>query len=158
MTAVTLPATFQFEAPKVVASLRAQVAAYLTTAENNSWRLPDSVVGAARTAAGVFMATADKLASGGALWQRVVSGEKTAAWWQGLADQLASDIRAANGYIGAALPTLQRLTDEVLSPTLQEFGAEVKGLAESGLDALPWVAAAAIALAVVYLVATFKRG
>lgn len=102
------------------------------------WTMPDSVEGAISSALKTIDVAIDKLSPGGTITARVLSGEKTAAWW----DDAAAVPRESLAYVartmGESLPSWQRIKGEIIDPTAAEFVADAQSLTEAAASLLPW--------------------
>lgn len=152
-----MTSTFRAEASNIYLALRQQHADCWTKLESVSWRLDNAVVGASQTLLNTVLAVLGKLGPTGSMTLAVDQGTRTPAQWQSLADTARESLNACAKNIGEALPTWQRLTDEVLMPTVTEVRAEVTKVASSAADLVPWIAAALIALVMGYVIFSFRR-
>lgn len=140
----------------IVSDLRVAHLKATALLELKAFVLDAGAAGGARTslrAAGTRMAS---LSPDGAAGQRVLTGERPLTWWRPQAQEVWSAIAWTMQQVDGAMPTPSRFWDEVVTPSASTLAAGVKSSASTLAELVPWVAAAAIALAVAYLVFSFR--
>lgn len=152
-----LQTTFRADASRAYQQLRDAHAGLWSRLDYVSWALPDSVVGATKTALNLALVNIGKLAPTGSMTVAVESGSRTPAQWQSMADATLDLLTTASTNVGQALPSFSRLADEVLVPTINQARAEVSEVVGKGAELVPWVAAALIALVLGYVIFSFRR-
>ena len=149
--------TFQSQSRGVWQSL--QSASMDASASLARWRilLFGSVVAAIETELTGANVIIGKLAPDGLYTLKVQSGDWSVAQWQEQADNASAAIADALTQTHASAPTFDRITSEIIAPTVAEVTADVKKAAEVGTELVPWIAAALIAGVLGYIIFTFRR-
>jgi hypothetical protein len=149
--------TFASQSRGVWQSLQQAAMDAASSLERWNFVLFDSVVSGIRSELGVANGIIAKLAPTGEYTLRVQSGDWTPAKWQERADAAAATIADAMAEMHLSAPSFERITNEVIAPTVAEVKADVTKVASVGVDLVPWVAAAIIAGVLGYIVFTFRR-
>lgn len=97
------------------------------------------------------------LGPNGSLTNAVLEGSRPISAWQQVADTTRDTIVHILTTLGETVPSIGRLWVEVVKPTVEQAGQAVKNAAELGVDLLPWVAVAVVALVVGYVVFSLRR-
>ncbi len=100
--------------------------------------------------AGVYL---DKLAPAGSITARLLSGEMTWERWLSEAKGCRFSIDSALKDVGAEQNVWGRFWDEVVDQSVTDIKKKVL---EPTFDLVPWIAAAAVALSVAYVVFAFR--
>lgn len=151
--------TFRAQATTIYYQLRDAHVRAVGAVEGAWTRLtvPDSSLGGFRTELQSVVQSMNLLGPNGSLTNAVLDGSRPIAAWQQVADTTAETLRHIMATLGEALPTIGRLWTEVVKPTAEQVGQAAKKAADLTADLLPWVAVAAVALVLGYVVFSLRR-
>lgn len=136
---------FKTQAAAVHAQLRDELAQLRSKfEEKRGWLMDDAVEGAITSTLRVLDASLAGLSPEGAVTARVISGEKSAQWWDDQARVPRDSIAYVAKSMGESLPSWERIKGEIIEPTAREFVADAQTLTEAAASLLPWWAPWAI--------------
>lgn len=121
-----------------------------------SWLIPQSAESGLQTLLTRAETEIATLAPEGSATVKLLSGEWSWEKWRERAMQARKDIAWVLAELPVAAYTPSRLWDEVIAPTAATVASKAEAAVQGAATLTPWLAAAAVALAVGYLVFSFR--